>query len=368
MKRSNSFHSGHRKTTVPTNQKMDVYRSIIPFQHIHIDGVPLKKYLKEQGARSEDVTILPCILGKENVIFYIRVNNISLPISATDIQHFETFSYWLGVSGEKEHINIIRECGKWSTLILHKKKYFIQCQISRPSPYHFKNNTVQYFPLGWHNVLPKEVLEKANEEGWRIHIAPIEECWNLPCDKEDVYNSNGFMHCLTEIPVQCYSVQDKSAKLERTIKVDIRNFHNMHGYFQYQKLKFGESYACITPLDLFDAMLANKARWHVEPSKELIYLPCVRRPPERFYRIIEMKKDSCDFKTVTHSENFLTSVRDMFPFSEDVKSMSDQFREEVVMRMKSAGPWPSFLGPEKGVVGEQNRVFYIVPSIMSYTM
>ena len=360
-KRSNSFPSGQR-------HKADLFRATIPFPHIRVQGIPLKEYLKEHRATERDVTILPCHLESDNALFYLSLHNKPVPIRSSDIEHYDTFCYWLGVSGDKNPEEIIRKQGKWSTIVFNEKKlFYVECKITRTSPYHFRNNSLFYFPMGWHNVLPIDILQEAKDNHWRIKVAPIEECCNPNNDDMDLYGTNGFVHCLTNIPVRFYSVQKDSVKLEKTVEVDIRSFRNMQLFFEYQKQRFDEM-ACLSLLDLFDAMLAMRARWHIDASNELIYLPCIRRPPERFYRVLEVhrsQKNSSSYEAVTGSEHFLNHTRDMFPLScEDVSP--EKLREETVMRMKSTGAWPKGFGSEKGVIAEKNWIFYIVPSVLTY--
>ena len=246
----------------------------------------------------------------------------------------------------------------------------MECEIKRRSPYHFGNHSVQYFPLGWHHVLPPDVMDEARERCWRIRIPDFEECANGEGEHPDPYRSDGFLRTLTEIPVQCYSISEEVVSLEKTLKVDLRDFRDMHVFFRYQEQLFGaEDRACRTVLDLFDAMLATKARWKVDSMEELIYLPCIRRPPEDFYRIVKIKRSGkvmATYRTLTESKEFLKLVRNLYPATYIREHVSaDDLKEETVKRMKSSRFSGRQFGPEEGMFVTKNWIYYVVPSMMS---
>ena len=348
---------------------------MIPLDHIHIGEAPLPTYLENQEASEGDLSVLPSEVVapdkcEEDTLFYLCFPGQKIPVGPQSIEHYETFCYWLGVSGDRNKEEVIKKKGKWSLKVLDSPGAFLECEITRPSPYRFNNHSVQYIPLGWHQVLPASVTEEARQQKWRIRVATPEECETGPSRTGDPYCSDGFVRTLTSIPVEFYSIGEDRGRKEKTVEVDIRNFRNMQVFLRYQRQLFGEEKrACNTILDLFDAMLANKARWHVDERNELIYLPCIRRPPECFYRLVKMKRtgnQTPSYCTLTESKGFHDLVENLYPptFAGEEVPL-ETLKQETVQRLKSSGSKSKKFNPGNGMIVTRNWIYYVVPSVMS---
>ena len=354
------FPSG--EPSVPTE-----YCARIPFRHINIEGQTLPDYIKERGASLKDVVLLPVKIvpnDTKDALFYVKFAEERIPVKSTQIDHFQTFCYWIGVYGDCSPIDVLRKLGHWSVNESTPNKIFVECRLIRESPYHFKNESLYYFSLGWHQVLPLHILDQAKRNGWRLEMAPFSKCKGESLS--DIYCSNGYLCHLTNIPINYYSIGEEESRLEKTVYVDIRDFRNMYIFFQHQiQLFCSEGRACRSLLDLFDAMLATKARWHVDTRNELIYLPCIEKPPERFYRLIKMKhsgKGIPSLHSFAGSSRFVERIKNLFPCHKEVSS--DVLAREAMRRMKSAGIWPQ--RSENGLVVEKNCIFCMIPSVLSY--
>jgi hypothetical protein len=344
------------------------YSFNIPLRHIHIEGETIPDYIERRGFSLKEVVLLPVDIVPNSVkdaLFYIQFGEERVAIKPTHIEHFHTFSYWMGVYGDRNPLDILRKLGHWSINELKPGcQSFVNCSLIRESPYHYKNESLHYFPMGWHQVLPIDILQEAKKNHWRIEVGPFSKCpkESVP----DLYCSNGYMCHLTQIPVNLYSVGEEESQLEKTVHVDIRDFRNMYLFFRHQiELFKSEGRACRSLLDLFDAMLATKAQWYVDSRNELIYLPCIEKPPERFYRLLKLKlhkNGALNLENLINSHRFVDRVKDLFPCQMD--NSEDLLAKEAIKRMTSAGIWTQCF--ENALVVERNWVFCVIPSVLSY--
>lgn len=354
---------------------------MVPLRHVRVENVPLPAYLRRVGCSDADVSVLPsrggeqdgplfdlCVKKKKKKKEEEEEDEERIPVKACDIDQFRSFAFQLGVAGDRKPLEAIRSAGRWTLKQPRDQEAFVECELVRQSPYRFGNPSVFYYPLGWHQVLPTWVEEEVRRKGWRVSFPPSDP----DCDGQalDPYLSDGFLRKLTHVPVECYSVGEKHAVLEKTVQVDLREFRNLGLFFRYQEQLFGsEDRACRNVLELFDAMLATKALWHVDPLEEVICLPCIRRKPELFYRVLQVERAGCktpSYRTLTESDRFLEQVGNLFPASYAKQPVPvEMLKEETVKRMRAS----SIRLPSEqtaGIVTTKNWIHLVIPSAMCF--
>ena len=351
---------------------------MIPLRHVRVKNVPLPEYLRRIECSEADVSVLPAGGDQPDVasgsedgpLFDICVKKMGerIPVKSSEVESFPSFAFQLGVAGDRDPLKAIRSAGRWTLKEPRGQEAFVECELARRSPYRFGNPSVFYFPLGWHQVLPAFVEKEFQGKRWRVRFPPSDP----HCDGQalDPYLSDGFVRKLTQIPVECYSIGEKQVVLEKTVRVDLRDFRNLRLFFRYQEQLFGsEDRACRNALDLFDAMLATKALWHVDPVEEVFYLPCIRRKPQSFYQVLQVEKAGRlfpSYQTLMDSEHFREHLRNLFPASYAREPVPvEMLKEETLKRMRAS----SIRLPTEqlaGTITTKNWIHFVIPSAMSF--
>jgi len=213
-----------------------------------------------------------------NVLFTLSYRGFTLDITMDDICCIERMQYWCGCEDKDMLGRLLKSNSTVFCLITteNKDSMYVTVKGKRLKP-----TQAPLCPLGVFDVLPKKVLDEVKKNKWRIILGDpttaMQQVTKEPINSEQ-YVESRCAKLLRNIPVECYSV--KTGFREKTIHVDVCKLRNLYMLFAHSITKTtGLKRACMTNLDLFDAMLASGCLWSNDCDRDVIYLPVLERPP-----------------------------------------------------------------------------------------
>lgn len=295
------------------------------------NGIPTKllTYLRASMVEPREVTFQEISIVKkdpksrnhEDVLFHLRFQSRLVPISRRDIARFDELAYWCGFYSDDTGATESLSKADWELEQVKEKPYFKvngeRSVTRRPFP---------RIAFGLYDVLPKKVLDIANEKKWRIVVGKSSKRVTDP----QIYTNVSLANRLMNIPVTFYEVDVKSSKEVERSWFDIRELENIFPLFMHGEKHFGKHRACRSPLDLFDSMLAFSETFSIE--QDVIFLPCLPRPcahskviPCRFLSPPSSKR-LVDNLGLLANESLHTLQREMFPLDGSEKTKDETYK------------------------------------------
>ena len=256
----------------------------IPLDHIRKRGDQniLKTIRKISGSKKDfnlrDLIILPpsYMHGLEDdLLFVLNYRGNKIDIHLNDIEDKDEI-FKLNAWNEKEHMLKTLQKGEWC---LHVSD---DGQSGYITVYGRRYGYVNVPMLGFsmYDIIPNDIMDDVRKNKWRIAIDnPDRALSNLKGmhNQSEVYVDKRCASLLMEIPLACYSVV--TGDRVKTIKIDIRDLRNVYFPSTFgRKVRHRQNAVpCISPQDLFDAMLYYGRLWYFDKNNDLLYLPHLPR-------------------------------------------------------------------------------------------
>lgn len=233
----------------------------------------------------QDLRILPARFRqneRETLLFVLYYRGIKIDVYSHEIPNLKHLSGWKIFDSWKHLIRTLH-FGDWSLHSENQEKPYLSFLGKRCG-----SQTYLVHPFSVFDVLPTDIMNMVRENKWRIALENPDKVSHGKLNEmgASVYVNRECASLLMNMPLACYSV--KSGERVKTLHIDVRDLQRVM-FPRYQctsspvpDRNISEKFEpCFLAQDLFDAMLMHGKLWFVDRQRDIIYLPCLPKPPKQ---------------------------------------------------------------------------------------